>query len=474
MRGIVWFRADLRVCDNKALSKASEQCHDGLLAVFYLTPETWLRHDVSGNKVGFILKQLVCLQKDLDALNIKLQIIERPSFKDSANDIKKLMFEHKIDALYFNKQYEYDELKRDSQLTSSLKNQGKNVFSYHDQVIMPPGAILSAKGQPYSVFTPFKKTWLNLAGNNDDVMLYSKTKKQKNPIAKETEVPVQLAGFLPKIDLQAWAVGEANAQQALEKFLKLHLGEYKEKRDYPSIDGTSRLSPYLAIGMLSPRQCLQAALKIRSAKNNEGLDTWVSELIWREFYKHVAFNFPHVCMGHAFHRIYDKMPWGENQAWQKAWYEGQTGFPIVDAAMRQLRNTGWMHNRLRMITAMFFSKLMGQDWHLGEKFFMQNLLDGDFSANNGGWQWSASTGTDSVPYFRLFNPWQQSKNFDPAGDFIRKYCPELRGFDAKSIHNPYQYNSVMAEKSSYPRPILDYTQRRKIVLEKYKTFNQKD
>jgi deoxyribodipyrimidine photo-lyase len=262
----------------------------------------------------------------------------------------------------------------------------------------------------------------------------------------------------------------------LDEFIKKRLDEYKDRRDLPGVDGTSRLSPHLAAGTISPRTCLRAALDAAGWKEGDKLDprrrdgafTWISEVLWREFYKYLIAAHPRLSMGKPFKPETDDIEWSYDEDELEAWKTGRTGYPIVDAAMRQLLQTGWMHNRLRMIAAMFLTKDLLIDWRLGERHFMQHLVDGDLASNNGGWQWSASTGTDAAPYFRIFNPESQSKKFDESGDFIRRFIPELRDVEAPDIHNP---TSEQRESAGYPEPIVDHAEARERAIEAFKSLS---
>lgn len=460
MKGLIWFRADLRVRDNTALWYAAQACDEGLLAVFYLTPKTWQQHGLGGNKITFMLQQLAVLKTALSRLNIHLLVETVPGFKQSKQAISELMESRGFDALYFNKQYELDEWSRDSAIYETLTAQDKKVFVFDDQLVVPPGAILTGKKQPYTVFTPFSKTWHMHIDGQGGVMAGGLPKKQVKAIGTPTGVPAQIEGFKPSIDMQQWQAGEDYALSRLQAFVADAIQDYTIDRDFPELDGTSHLSPYLAAGVISPRQCYAAAKA--GKRKSKGQSTWINELVWRDFYKHVIYHFPHVCKGQSFKPAYDKLKWDNNAEMLEAWQQGQTGFPMIDAAMRQLNQTGWMHNRLRMNVAMFLSKLMNTDWRLGEAYFNQQLVDSDFAANNGGWQWSASTGTDAAPYFRIFNPYSQSEKFDPKGEFIRQYCPELKDLDSKAIHKP--------NIPGYPEPILDYKKSREAAIKKFKNL----
>ncbi|WP_010626506.1 deoxyribodipyrimidine photo-lyase, partial [Halomonas sp. KM-1] len=256
----------------------------------------------------------------------------------------------------------------------------------------------------------------------------------------------------------------------LERFLRFRARHYAGQRDFPALAGTSELSPYLALGMISHRQCLQAALSENDgslAEGDAGIASWVNELVWREFYHHVAVGFPRVCRHRAFQRHTEALAWRDDEAGFHAWCEGRTGYPIVDAAMRQLVRTGWMHNRLRMIAAMFLSKHLLIDWRRGEAFFLRHLVDGEFCANNGGWQWAASTGTDAAPYFRIFNPTTQSHRFDADARFIAEYVSELAALAPRDRHAP---SAAQCNQVGYPRPVVDHKAARARALDAFKSL----
>ncbi|MCY1406591.1 Deoxyribodipyrimidine photo-lyase [compost metagenome] len=270
-----------------------------------------------------------------------------------------------------------------------------------------------------------------------------------------------------------WPAGETEAHDRLQRFIDEAVDDYQLQRDFPAVAGTSQLSPYLAAGVISPRQCLLRALGHNHGEfdsGNSGLVTWINELIWREFYKHILNGYPRVSRHRAFRQETEALPWRHAPDELKAWQEGRTGIPIIDAAMRQLLATGWMHNRLRMIVAMFLTKNLLIDWREGERFFMRHLIDGDLAANNGGWQWSASTGTDAVPYFRIFNPVSQSRRFDSQGWFIKRWLPELADTDEKNIHSPMPPAQLFAT-SNYPQPIVDLGSSRQRALNAFKNLS---
>ena len=327
-------------------------------------------------------------------------------------------------------------------------------------------------GNFYKVYTPYRKVWSEKALDLADVL--PAPKKQKKIDVTSSKIPKTIKGFdFSNAREDLWVAGEDEAAKRLKKFSN-RIKQYDDARDIPSVNGTSLLSPYLAAGIISPRQCLAAARASNAQRigGEGGAAVWISELIWRDFYAHVMVGFPRVSMHQPFKLKTEKLDWRTSKKDLEAWKNGQTGYPIVDAGMRQLKQTGWMHNRLRMVTAMFLTKNLLIDWRLGEKHFMETLIDGDLAANNGGWQWSASTGTDAVPYFRIFNPFSQSKRFDKEGDFIKKMCPELEPIPATQLHDPKKLTAAIEEHGvDYPSMVVDYKEGRERALAAFKSLD---
>ncbi len=343
--------------------------------------------------------------------------------------------------------------------------------TYDDQLILPPGSVLTKKGEYFKVFTAFKNAWYSVFYSTG-LKLLPAPKKQNALGIKSSSIPKELSGFHSSIDPSLWPAGEKEAKKRLQLFIKKNLVNYDTERDFPFDDATSRLSPYLAAGMISPRVCFMSAFRTnesKKVKGKKGAIILMSELIWRDFFKTILISTPRVSRNKPFRLETDKLPWKYNEKHLQAWQQGKTGIPIVDAAMRQLNTTGWMHNRLRMITAMFFAKNLFLDWRIGEAYFMNKLIDGDLAANNGNWQWCASTGVDAVPYFRIFNPIRQSEKYDPKGLFIRKFCPELIECNNKSIHDPYNRMVKMNNIGDYPQSIIDLDISRKSTIRAFKT-----
>ena len=424
----LWFRHDLRVTDNPII-KAALHPNTPVIAIYAVTPETWQAHHWAPRKVEFVLAQVQQLQNDLHQLGIPLEILQLHRFADVPLKINEICQKHHITALFVNRHYGLDERRCEQQVQATC-NVAWHTFDAN--WLVSPDRLLNQQGRPYHVFTAFKR----------QVLQY-------------LEAPV-------------WAeVGNSEAEQQLLDFCRHRLADYHRQRDFPSLEGTSQLSHYLAQGVLSPYQCIAAMMQATGGDSLSALNakpgpaTWLNELLWREFYQHLVWHYPNLCKGEAFKPKTDALNWSTDSAQFEHWCKGNTGFPLVDAAMRQLNQTGWMHNRLRMVTAMFLTKTLFINWRLGERYFMEHLIDGDFAANNGGWQWCASTGTDAVPYFRIFNPTTQSQRFDPEGAFIRRYCPELSRLNNRSIHCP---TSVQRQQCAYPEPIVDYTLMRKKVI----------
>ena len=470
MPNLVVFRNDLRVNDNTALYQAQKN-GDAVIGLFCFTPKQWQAHDLGDNKIDFIRKHVAALSTALAKKNIPLLISADTDFAASVNSITKLAKAHHVNVVHINIEYEWNERQRDKSLHAALEKHGITLKRHVDQTIVHPSAIKTGAGDYYKVFTPFKRAWIRHCQDHDLPLTALRIKKQKPIDVAADPIPEKIRGYKTNPGAtQNWQIGETKAQNLLETFINERVELYKQQRDLPAVNGTSQVSPYLAIGVLSPGQCLRAALAANDGKfsgGKEGIDTWISELIWREFYRHVAFGFPHIVKGHAFKRDTDRILWNANDEHYQAWRTGCTGIPIVDAGMRQLVQTGWMHNRVRMVVAMFLSKNLFLNWRLGEAFFNQHLIDADFASNNGGWQWSASTGTDAAPYFRIFNPYSQSQRFDPEGEYIRKYVPELKSLDKKAIHEP---PAAMLADLAYPAPIVDCKKTRQSAIDAFKNM----
>lgn len=468
MRTLVWFRSDLRVGDNPALWHAAKGGE--VVGLYVVSPGDWERHDTAACRVEFVLRCLRELRAGLREKGVALRVVRAERARDVAGLVVREAETWKCGGIAFNREYEWNEARRDEEVERLAEKAGLEVAAHHDQVFIAPGEVMTGQGTYYTVFTPFRKAVYKRFGEEGVPETVGVMRKQKELEVEGTEIPERVEGFESGVDAGLWAGGEKEAQRRLRKFVEGKIDDYDTARDVVSEDGTSGLSAYLAVGAVSTRQCLEAGLEANGGKwegGNKGVSTWVSELVWREFYRHIVVGFPRVCMHRPFKTETERIEWEENEEHARAWMEGRTGYPIVDAAMRCLRETGWMHNRLRMITAMFFTKDLFLDWRIGERFFMRHLIDGDLASNNGGWQWSASTGTDAAPYFRIFNPVSQSQKCDPEGVFIRRWVPELKGLEGKAIHEPWEAGLLRAG-AGYPSPIVDHGEARDRAIEAFK------
>ncbi|SDJ69829.1 cryptochrome/photolyase family protein [Microbulbifer yueqingensis] len=475
-RGLVWLRSDLRLHDNTALHRAAKGCRE-LAAIFIACPKTWRDHEEGEPLVSFRMACLRELQEEMGKRNIPLYFLELGEFSQVPAALRQIAEKLSIDAVYANAEYPLDEQRRDRAVRESLREIDVPVEYATDRTLVPPGSIRTGSGEAYKVFTPFKRAFISQYGGDSYQPLPAPHSRKDNgdwPAWIEVQgpnnlvqtVPDSLAGYELSAErggtVLGWQPGERAAARRLDEFSEIIDG-YEDERDFPAIDATSRLSPYLNSGAISVRQCAHMALEHNNDRwsgGSDGIACWLGELIWREFYTHLMDAYPRLCMHKPFKPETERVPWSGDELAFRRWTLGKTGVPIVDAAMRQLEQTGWMHNRLRMVVASFLTKNLLIDWRWGERHFMNNLVDADFASNNGGWQWAASTGTDAVPYFRVFNPYSQSKKFDPRGDFIRRFVPELRGVRGDDIHCP-------PDTPDYPRPICDVKETRKRAIEAF-------
>ena len=441
---LVWFRSDLRVRDNPALHAACERAAatgQRVVAAFLPSPAQWRQHDSSPHKVDLMRRSLIDLRQELQLRGIALRLRAASTFAAAPDTLLRLLREEQATALYFNREHEVNERRRDAEVARRCEEEGIEVLASTDQLLVDPDALRTGGGTPYLVYTPFQKAAIAHLLQHGLPRLLGEPPKVQADDAPSDEVPAAFAGFVPPARAEElWPAGELPALRRLQAFGDERLAQYRTDRDFPARDGTSQLAPYLALGVVSVRRCLESA-RVRNGGllkgGGEGADTWIAQLLWREFYRHILVHFPRVCMGRPFQLDTERVRWRDDERDLAAWQQGRTGFPIVDAAMRCLVATGWMHNRLRMVVAQFLCKDLLLDWRLGERFFMQQLVDGDFANNNGGWQWSASTGTDAAPYFRIFNPSAQAAKFDADGAFVRQWLPELG-------------------TAQYPAPIVDH------------------
>ncbi len=418
MTAIWWIRRDLRLTDNPALQAALKT--GSVIPVFILDPAF---SSTSPRRRNFLYEGLHTLDRDLRARNSYLVTRNGKPLEI----LKQLLSETNTTAIFAEADFTPYARRRDAEIARQLPLQ-----LIHGQTVHHPEFVKKADGKPYTVYTPYSNVW--------KAKLPNKINLFPAPENLNTQSEIK-SGSLPSSRTNPlFPSGEKEALVRLEEFLHRRIYSYGEDRNRMDLEGTSSLSPYLRFGMVGLRQTVSAALQAIAAVRNESsrksAEVWLNELIWREFYIQILYHFPQVAKS-AFNPSLANIPWRNITIEFEAWKRGETGVPVVDAAMRQLRETGWMHNRARMIVASYLVKDLLIDWRWGEAWFMENLLDGDPAANNGGWQWTAGTGTDAAPYFRIFNPVLQSARFDPNGDYIRKWVPELRGLDSKEIHAPW-------------------------------------
>ncbi len=456
---LLWFRNDLRIHDNPALAFALD--NHVKHAIFIATTTQWQQHHTAPIKVDLILRHVALLKSQLAQLDIALEVKIVDDFSGQAAQILETLTSIGTNQLIVNTELELREQQRDSQ----IKKQGVNLISFESDVIVPKGLIKNNAGQMFKVFTPFKRAWLKYVLNNGFDYLPKTSGINHNDIMLSKLLP-----NLARDDSSKWPVATVVEQHVIPEFLQTKVDHYESQRDIPSIKGTSGLSAYLNIGAISPRYLLTLLINrypdILQQQPHQAF-SWLNELIWREFYRHLLWHFPDLIKNQNFNNKYNNLPWLNNPDDIVAWQQGKTGYPVVDAAMRQLNQTGWMHNRLRMIVASFLTKHLLVDWRIGEQYFMEHLIDGDFAANNGGWQWSAGTGCDAQPYFRVFNPISQSKKFDPDGEFIRNYLPELSEIPDKEIHFPHDYIAKHTLDCYWPA-VVEHKQARERALAFYK------
>ncbi len=452
---IHWFRRDLRLTDNTALN-AALAAHDCVIPVFVVSEWKGAHRWTGAARQEFLCGCLAALAKNLETKGGRL--IVRQGSADAV--LRELVRETGADAIYFNR--DPDPFGRE--MEAKIARQSVAIHALGDAAMHERNEVLTATGTPYRVFTPYARAWSKLE------------KPEPGRAAARIATPPTVPS-LPLPTLATWGLapgakivepGEAAARRRLARFLDGPIFRYAERRDLVAEDGTSRLSQDLRFGTLSIREiyarCMEAARKA-SPVDRRGVQVFINELIWREFYMQVLWHWPEV-LDVEFQEEYRGLAWEKNDDAFARWCAGETGFPIVDAGMRQLAATGSMHNRLRMIVAMFLTKDLHLDWRAGESWFMRHLVDGEIASNNGGWQWSASTGTDAAPYFRIQNPWSQTKRFDPDGVFIKRWVPELRDVPAEKLCEPPTDGAAIAR--GYPPPMVDHHAERDHALEMYR------
>ncbi|APV49261.1 deoxyribodipyrimidine photolyase [Betaproteobacteria bacterium GR16-43] len=461
---LFWFRRDLRVEDNAGLYYALTSARRVHCAFVFDRAILDALPSRSDRRVAFIHASLLELRESLARLGGELLVLH--DHAEAA--IPRLAASLRVDAVFANDDYEPAARARDAAVDRALSAAGQRMHLAKDQAIFDKDEVLTKAGGPFGVYTPYKNAWM---AKVDDFFLQSyPVERHAAALAKpDAPAPVPALASLgfEKMDVAALKPGASGARDLFADFAK-RIDRYRDARDFPGVKGVSYLSVHNRFGTISIRELARAA----RAKAGEGAATWLSELVWREFYFQVLWHHPHAATG-AFRREYDAIRWPDDEGLFRAWCEARTGYPIVDAAMRQLNTTGYMHNRLRMIVASFLAKDLLVDWRRGERYFAEQLNDFDLAQNNGGWQWAASTGCDAQPYFRIFNPVTQSERFDAEGRFIRRYLPELAKVPDASIHAPWTMSG--AEQAAcgcvigrdYPAPVVDHAAQREKALALY-------
>ena len=465
-----WHRRDLRISDNLGLTAATQQTTK-VVGLFCLDPNILDRDDVAPARVTYMIGCLQELQESYQNLGSQLIIIQGEPEKA----VPQLAQTLKVKAIYWNRDVEPYAKERDRNVSAALEEKGIESSTFWDQLLHAPGEILTkSSDSPYKVYTPFWRSWIqadkqSITPEIKELEGLNKTELEKANKAGAIALPTaKELGYEWEYPLLL-APGETTAKEKLEEFCDRTIYSYDEERNFPYVDGTSQLSAALKFGAIGIRTVWQATVDIaqncRSDEAKNGVVTWQKELAWREFYQHCLFFFPELADG-AYRQEFKDFPWENDLTKFQAWCEGKTGYPIVDAAMRQLNESGWMHNRCRMIVASFLTKDLIIDWRWGEKYFMQKLFDGDLSANNGGWQWSASSGMDPKP-LRIFNPASQAAKFDQDGDYIRQWLPEISSMDTEYL---VMGKIPALERASYdyPQPIVDHKIQQRKFKELYK------
>ena len=474
---LVWFRRDLRLDDHTALSHALRHS-DQVFGAFVFDRAILDKLPRRDRRVAFIHASLQALDaawRDM-AGSADAGVLVRHGH--AVTEIVALAKQLGVQAVLTHHDDEPDALARDALVIGALANAGISFQSFKDHVVFERSEVLTQSGNPYGVFTPYKNAWLKKVTPHDLAARDTPAKPGQLanvPKAMRQSMPSMADLGFEALDLAALHIHPGmSGAQALVRDFETRMDKYDATRNFPAVKGPSYLSVHLRFGTVSIRQLARLAYP-RAMRNDLGAQTWLSELIWRDFYHQVLHHHPHV-VEKAFKAEYDLIHWDKDKqakALFQAWCDGQTGYPLVDAAMAQINQTGYMHNRLRMVVASFLVKDLGIDWRWGEHYFAEHLLDFDLAANNGGWQWASSSGCDAQPYFRIFNPVNQSEKFDPNGKFIRRYLPQLAGLSDKSIHSPWLAKPLELQAAGitlgehYPLPVVDHAQARAKTLLRY-------
>lgn len=450
---IAWLRRDLRLDDNVALYEASRRSQRVCVA-FVIDPKLLQSDRMGSPLVCAFFDAVSALREHLRTFGSDLALLKGQPARELAALAKRI----DAKAIFFNEDYEPDAMRRDAEVTKNLRDAGLLVSSSLDHVYFGADEVLTSDGNPYKVFTPYKRRWLEQCKVSPRLPAPSES-AVRGKLLRAAAIGSNLPSPVPEAfgfqrSPQYPRVSEGRAADLLAHFANEDgpIAQYDQARNFPELRSTSYLSPQLRAGTIGIRTCVEATLALIREGGSQivtGAETWLTQLVWRDFFQMILRRFPHVADS-SFDPKAARIPWHDPDGQFIAWCEGRTGYPIVDAGMRQLNSTGWMHNRLRMIVASFLCKNLLIDWRHGERYFEQHLADADRAQNNGGWQWAASTGVDAVPYFRIFNPIVQSKKFDPQGHFIKRFVPELEQVPAHSVHEPW-----LMPARGYPAPIVE-------------------
>ncbi|KAI9224494.1 FAD binding domain of DNA photolyase-domain-containing protein [Blastocladiella britannica] len=512
---VFWFRKDLRTTDNRGLHRAWELAVQGrkqqktaagtrplagnLLTIYVVCGSQWHAHDLAACKVDLMLRSVRSVQSTLESpnCNIPVTVLHADSMQSVPDVVAAYCRRVGASALVVNAEYEVDERRRDEHVERDL-NAVRFVVE-HDECVIPPGLVTTKDGSRCPVvYSPFRRAWEARVTAENDQWTRLVPAPEPNPpairslapelfgskVPDPTAVDQPLPGFERAFDpavlahtRAAYPTGEIAAMQRVRTFASHAIKSYSVDRDFPALEnGTASVSAYLNVGAVSIRQCLAAARDANHDKigaGDPGCVHWIQELVWRDFYRHIMVAFPRVSMNLPFKPETTRIAWTEGEQAQRyftAWKTGRTGYPLVDAGMRQLVATGFLSNRVRMVVAMFLTKDLLINWQWGERFFMHHQVDGDLASNNGGWQWAASTGTDSQPYFRVFNPMLQASRFDPDGTYIRQWVPELRNVTSNAaVHEPFaKLSTAQFMRTGYPQPIVDHKVARERAIAAFK------
>ena len=474
---LVWFRNDLRLDDNPALQAAIDR-GSPVIPVFILSKTdegSWKSGEASE---WWLHQSLASLDASLRSLGSRLILRKGPS----ATVLHELLRELGADAVFWNRRYEPAVRETDTKVRDSLQQAGITTSDFNSQLIFEPWDIATKEGRPYQVFTPFWRACLQKGLSSKVIPV---PRKLPSPKAWPDSAPLASFQLEPTRDWgdgfkAYWSPGCQGAQQRLKEFLQQAVTQYSVDRDHPAVVGTSRLSPHLHFGEISPRTIWYAVQQLTgSAGDHTGAETYLKEIGWREFAHHLLYHFPQTT-DHPLRSEFANFPWEDNEPGLKAWQRGRTGYPIVDAGMRELWKTGWMHNRVRMIVASFLVKDLRLHWGHGARWFWNTLVDADLASNTLGWQWSAGCGADAAPYFRVFNPVLQSQKFDPEGEYLARWLPELASLPPKWIHAPWTAPSEVLRFAgvslgkTYPRPIVNHDEARDLALNAFQKIKRRD